>query len=146
MNLTATLALGLSCLLATSQGFAANAGKVYKWTDAKGQIHYAQRPPVGKQAELIKPQIGHSDPVTYATPASAEKANAEQTPKKASTTQAVKDFDAERCNLARQNVDALNSTARIRVKGEDGNYNFLSPEGRAEKMAEFNRIIQESCR
>jgi Domain of unknown function (DUF4124) len=143
MKLTATLALCFACLVTTSQGFAATADKVYKWTDAKGQTHYAQRPPLGTKTEAIKPDISHSDPVSYAAPAAAEQAKADT---KTGSTNALKDIDPERCDLARKNAEALASTARIRVKGDDGKYTYLSPEGRADKIAEFNEIIKESCK
>ena len=39
--------------------------KVYKWVDDKGQVHYAEHAPINTKTELLRPETGHSDPVTY---------------------------------------------------------------------------------
>lgn len=135
-----TLILGLTCyLLANSQAWAAP-DKVYKWTDEKGLVHYSERPPLGKQTEIVKPEIGHSEPVNYGT-ASSEKTKEES--KAANTKTSLK--DPERCDAARQNLDTLKTFARIKVKGDDGEYRFLTPEEQQQKTNEASKAIEESC-
>lgn len=139
MNLTATLTLTFVCILAANQTFAA-AAKVYKWTDAKGQTHYSQHPPLNTETEVIKTQTGHSDPVNYET-VSAPKNNAE---KKAESKNAPPK-DKERCDAARKNADTLNTYVHIRIKGDDGEYRFLTPDEQKQKLDEANKAIEESC-
>ena len=139
MKVFITLALSLTCyLLTTSQAFPAP-GKVYKWTDEKGQVHFSERPPLGTQTEVVKPQIGHSEPVNYET-AAAEKAKEE---KAGTEKNALK--DPERCEVARQNLEKLKTYVRIRIKDENGEYRFLTPEELTQKTNEASKAIEESC-
>lgn len=114
--------------------------KVYKWTDSKGQTHYSQHPPANTQTEVIKPQTGHSDPVNYST--SEPKSDKE---KSESSPAAAAPKDKERCETARKNVETLKTYARIRIKGEDGEFRYITPDERAQKLAEANKAIEESC-
>jgi hypothetical protein len=65
MKVSAALILSFACLLTASISTAASE-KVHKWTDSKGVTHYGQRPPANTQTEVLRPQTGHSAPVTYA--------------------------------------------------------------------------------
>lgn len=141
-NTSASLALGLSCsllFLASSLAFSAPA-KVYKWTDEKGQVHYSERPPLGTQAEAIKPETGHSEPVNYSV-AADDKAKEEK--KADSGKKALK--DPERCDAARKNLDTLKTYARIRIKGDDGQLRYLTPDEQKQKTNEAAKAIEESC-
>lgn len=139
MNLKSTLVISFASLLAYSSAFAA-AEKVYKWTDAKGQTHYSQHPPLNTETEVIKPPTGHSDPVNYSatstpkSPAEA-KVEAKNAPPK----------DKVRCDAARKNAETLKTYAHIRMKGDDGEYRFLTPEEQQQKLDEANKAIEESC-
>jgi hypothetical protein len=140
MKLFATLALSLCCyLLTTTYAFSAP-GKIYKWTDNKGQVHYSERPPLGTQTEVVKPQIGHSEPVNYET-AATEKAP--EAKKAASAKNALK--DPERCDAARKNLDLLKTYTRIKIQGDDGEYRFLTPDEQKQKADEAAKAIEESC-
>ncbi len=136
MNPKFTLVISFVSLLAYSSAFAA-AEKVYKWTDAKGQTHYSQRPPLNTETEVIKPQTGHSDPVNYTTaaPKPEKKEETKQEPAK----------DKERCEVARKNADTLKTYARIRVKDDNGEYRYITPDEQKQKLGEANKAIEESC-
>jgi len=138
MNLTSALSLSIACLLASGHTFAA-AEKVYKWTDEKGLTHYSQHPPFNTQTEVIKPQTGHSDPVEYKV---AAEANAEP---KVENKVSAPPKDKERCESARKAADTLKTYARVRLKGDDGQYRFLTPDEQQQKLKEANKAIQESC-
>lgn len=141
-NTSTTLALSLSfalLFLASSYAFSVP-GKVYKWTDEKGLVHYSERPPLGIQTEIVKPETGHSEPVNYGSAAS-EKAKEE---KKANTEKSSRK-DPERCDVARKNLDTLKTYARIKIKGDDGEYRFLTPDEQQQKTNEATKAIEESC-
>jgi hypothetical protein len=144
MNLSTLLALSIVCFLAFSQASAA-AEKVYKWTDAKGQTHYGQRPPLNTETEVIKTRTGHSDPVNYeAAPGSAPNVPKDKEDKKAEANSAPPK-DKERCDLAHKNADTLKTYAHIRIKGDDGEYRFLTPDEQKQKLDEASKAIEESC-
>ena len=141
-NTSTTLALGLSfalLFLASSYAFSAP-GKVYKWTDEKGLVHYSERPPLGVQTEIVKPETGHSEPVNYESAANEK-------PKDEKKGDAGKSSlkDPERCDVARKNLETLKTYARIKFKGDDGEYRFLTPDEQQQKTNEATKAIEESC-
>lgn len=139
MKVTAILTLSLACTFSWSLASAAPE-KVYKWVDSKGVTHYDQRPPAGTQTEVIKPQTGHSDPVNYGA-ATDPKEKEEKKPE----DKAALSKDPERCENARKNAETLKTYARIRVKGDDGEYRYLNPDEHKQKSDEANKAIEESC-
>lgn len=140
MKALTVLTLGFTCLLAINTSAAPE--KVYKWVDSKGVTHYGQRPPAGKEAEVIKPQIGRSDPVTYSTPASAPEKKVGVNPAE-DAKKALK--NPVRCETARKNFDTLKTYTHIKIKGEDGEYRYLSPDEQKQKLDEASKAIEESC-
>ena len=136
MNFKSMLIVSVACLLASSSTFAAKE-KVYKWTDAKGQTHYSQHPPLNTETEVIKTQTGHSDPVNYSV--AAPKAEQKEEAK------AELGKNKERCELARKSADTLKTYARIRVKGDDGEYRYITPDEQKQKLTEATKAIEESC-
>ena len=139
MNLKSVLSLSVMGLLITTAAVAAP-GKVYKWTDSKGQTHYSQHPPLNTETQVIKTQAGHSDPVDYSASSSA----AEKKPENVSPTVAPAK-DKERCEMARKNAETLKTYARIRIKGDDGEFRYITPDEHAQKLDEANKAIEESC-
>ena len=139
MKVSAALALLLACLFTATITFAAPE-KVYKWTDSKGNVHYAQRPPANTDTEVIKPQTGHSDPVTYTAPAGDANKEVKKT---ADDAKALK--DPERCANARKNIETLKTYARIKIKGDDGEFRYLTPDEQQQKLTEANKAASESC-
>jgi hypothetical protein len=114
--------------------------KVYTWTDDKGVVHYGERPPKDSQAALVRTRTGHSEPPPVAptpgTPPITAPAPAVEPP-------SLK--DPERCNIARKNLEALNSAARIRMPGEDGNVRILTEEDKAAQRETMQSIIDQAC-
>lgn len=126
-------------LLITSHQVAA---KVYKWVDEKGQTHYSERAPANQATEVIKPKTGYSDPVNYSSAAaSSTAANANATNNEAAGY--VK--DPERCAAAQKNQTTLQTSSRVQVRGDNGEYRYLTPDELQQKMDEASKAIEESC-
>lgn len=140
MKFTTPIIIGFSCLLACSQAFAA--GKVYKWVDKDGVTHYGATPPLNTQTEVIKPNTGHSDPVNYATPTPSPNANS--TNNNANDEKAAFK-DKEQCELARKNQQSLKTYSRIKVKGDNGEYRFLTPDEQKQKLEETDKVVEKAC-
>lgn len=142
----------LLCLLLSS-GVALNAfaaqGKIYKWTDAKGQVHFGSQPPANTNAQVMgtkaisEPVEGEAATQAAAGTPSAPSADKKTTAKASNSSPKTK--DPERCSNAKENVEKLNGYARIKVKDEDGNYRILTQEEQQQKLTEFNKAIEESC-
>lgn len=118
----------------------AMADKLYKWTDDKGVTHYSQHPAANVKNEVIIPKTGHSDPVTYTAPTSTPTHNANSS---AAAKASLK--DPERCANARKNLDTLKTFARIKVKENNGEFRYLTPDEQKQKIGEANKAIEESC-
>jgi hypothetical protein len=140
MNLSSVLTLSFTCLLVCSPSLSA-AEKVYKWTDAKGLTHYDQRPPINTQTEVIKTQTGHSDPVDYSNQTTA----AAKVDKQADVKKDAPPKDKEQCEGARKNAETLKTYTRIRIKGDDGEYRFLTPDEQKQKLDEANKAVEDNC-
>ena len=136
------LALCMAGLTLASQSFAA---KVYKWVDADGVTHFSEHPPKNTQTEVIKPKTGHSEPVNYesAAPAGDDGAAAGQQQADEAMAQALK--DPTRCAAARKNMETLRNFGRVKVKGEDGSFHFLTSEEQQERIQSTQQAIDESC-
>ncbi|RYY76848.1 MAG: DUF4124 domain-containing protein [Gammaproteobacteria bacterium] len=139
MKVSAALIFSFICILGSPLTNAASE-KVYKWTDSKGVTHYGQRPPANTDTEVIKPQTGHSDPVNYPTTAVPT-----QTAEKKVKSNEKPLLDPERCTQARKNLETLKTYARIKMKGDDGEYKYLTPEEQKQKLDEAAKAAKESC-
>ncbi len=138
MKLTIPLMFSLSCVLICNQALA---DKLYKWTDKQGITHFSEHPAANISNEVIKPKTGHSDPVTYTTPTSTPSTNVNSSV--AETKAAMK--DPERCASARKNQETLKTFSRIKVKGDNGEYRYLTPEEQKQKIGEATKAMEESC-
>lgn len=99
--------------LALASTGASAAGKIYKWTDKDGVVHYdAQPPPDAADATRVK-----LDAAPTATAASTTAAATEQTTK---TEGPLKKQFEENCAIATKNLDALSQAGPIAVRQEDG--------------------------
>jgi Domain of unknown function (DUF4124) len=136
MKQLTSLVLSLMCVLFCQNALAAK-GKIYKWVDNQGVTHYSANPELNNPAEIIKPKTGHSDPVTYTAPTTPNTKN--QTAKQESQK------DPERCESARKNQSTLKTFSRIKTKGEDGEYYYLSQDEQQQKLNEAEQAVAESC-
>lgn len=117
-------------------------GKVYTWTDAKGTVHFGERPPKDVKATLVKTRTGHSAPTPEQAAAAQPKPATSNT---AQTEQQTSLKDPERCAAARENLNLLNSAARIRTRNADGVTVFLTEEDKVQQREIAQRVIDQAC-
>lgn len=127
--------LGLITALTT---FTVSAEDYYKWVDDQGVTHYGERPPKNTAASRGKTQTGHSAPTPYIS--NQDKENTAE-----ATSETANQKDPERCKAAKSNLDIINTSPRIKVKGEDGEFSYLSQEEIAKRKQEALQAIKESC-
>lgn len=140
----------LLCLILTFSGIVlaptASAGKIYKWTDEKGQVHFGSQPPSQTKAELVKKTL--DTPSEGDTKADAQ--NASNPTSKTKSSEAVSSAapslkDKGRCELARANLESLKTFRRIRVKQDNGEYHDLSAEEKQQQIKESELAIKQAC-
>lgn len=143
------LALALSVSLASAPAWA---GKVYKWTDENGVVHYTDQKP--RNGTILKEmQISEPRYTPLPRPSIEEQTKAldkqEEIDRVRAQQQAenakVEKLRKERCEAARKNLDILNSTARVRVEDKDGQDRFLTPEEIVERRQRYQDIINAEC-
>ncbi len=136
----ALLALCPAVLVAGPSGY-------YRWTDDKGATQFTQQPPAGRPSEFVRTATGTSSRVEAGTTGGEAVATDDQKPADAATDQpapsaleGVPDKDPAKCEETRSTQTILNSSARIREKGADGEYRYLNPD----EIAEQKRLADEA--
>lgn len=128
---------------------AAQAGEIYRWTDAQGRTHYGDQPPASGGEKILEPP-----PPSALSPDEAkakleairdqrEKANEEQALAKEAQakTAAEQKQRAAECAAARQQQDALQAARRIR----DPDGHWYTGDERLQKMKELEAGIRKNC-
>lgn len=117
------LLLILLPLLATAE--------IYRWTDAKGTLHYGERPPAGAQKVDVRPQVIERDAATQAREERTERffgARREEQAKTAVEAQQKQSSRNERCRALRSNLGTLNSGRKLYYRDDKGERVFYSDE------------------
>lgn len=130
-------------------GAAAQAGDIYRWTDAQGRTHYGDRPPANGAEKIVEPP-----PPSALSPdevnakleairaqrqtAAEERALAKEAQAKAAAEQKQR---ATECAAARRQRDTLQAAQRIR----DADGNWYTGEQRLQKMRELEAAIRKHC-
>ena len=117
------------------------AEKVYTWTDAKGGVHYGAHPPKDTKATLVKTRTGHSDP----TPAQTVAAQPAPAAAPVATNQETSLKDPERCAAARENLEILNTVAKIKTADADGVLVILTEEDKNQQRIATQKVIDQAC-
>lgn len=130
-------------------GSAAQAGEIYRWTDAQGRTHYGDQPPASggeKITEPPPPSPLSPDEVNVRLEAiraqrqtaAEERALAKEAQAK---TAAERKQRAAECVAARQQRDAMQAAQRIR----DADGNWYTGEERLQKMRDLEAAIRKHC-
>jgi hypothetical protein len=101
--------------------------KYYKWTDAKGIVHFTEKKPENKEVKEIKVNLGKSKPKVIASSASnSDTLQPEQniSPDQAAVDEynarekerVTKQQNAANCKIAKKNLATLQATVRVRKK------------------------------
>ena len=143
-------------LLGASQS--AFAGKIYKWVDSEGKIHYGERPPAGNGQQMRVPR----NPPRGATPAPSattgenkdaaskflESVAAERKEKNEAADKAAKNKEIadKNCSRARKNVATLKQGGRRYEMDEKGERKYMSEEDIQKRLKESEAMVKEWCK
>ncbi len=136
-------------LILLLMGATAQAGDIYRWTDAQGRTHYGDQPPASGAEKIVEPP-----PPSPLSPdevnarleairaqrqtAAEEQARARDEQAKAAAEQKQR---AAECAAARQQRDSMQAAQRIR--GPDGQW--YTGEERLKKMQDLEAAIRKHC-
>jgi hypothetical protein len=120
----------------------------YRWTDERGYpVHSDRPPPKGVDYEVIT--TGSS--LVRQVEAEEGAVPAEIVPRvgndfeQVNTAKQETEKNPEYCERARQNIQSLDTNARIRVRNEQGEYHWLSQEEKAAQRLQAEATITEHC-
>jgi hypothetical protein len=138
----AFLALAMLPLLAAAQ--------VYRWVDDKGQVHYSQVPPPGRDAQPIGPP---PPPAASPNQDSLNKSLADDKaaqPERQAEAARLAQVQAEReaqCRQAREQIAILDANPPIRMTTTDdkGNVSRVTEEQHRARRAELQKLADDRC-
>jgi len=128
----------------------AAAAQVYRWVDDKGQVHYTQTPPPGKNAE----QVGAPPPPADAPNQDAlnQSLQADKAAEPGRRAEAERAAQAQaqleqQCRQAREQLAYMDekTARRLGTTDEQGNVSRVTEEQFQARRAELQRVISERC-
>ena len=137
--------LWLACLVIAPL----QAGEIHKWVDSNGNIHYGDAPPVNVNTQNVRVQSAPSNP-GRSLPRLLGAGDSE--------TDATTDADGTRrgpdpnatpeeiaCTNAREDLEVIANSDRIRLQGADGSSRYMTAEEIAGRKAQAEADIQQFC-
>ncbi|WP_419813014.1 DUF4124 domain-containing protein [Bacterioplanoides sp.] len=127
------------------------AGKVYKWTDENGQVHFSSQPPRGLNQDQYNLRVDKVTPPPKKTPAiSADVTRKEQQTLEAEKQEikstVSKEKAAEYCAQARDIKAKIAANFNRRFKQDDGSYRPLTDAERASWNQRADKSIADYCK
>ena len=146
MRITA-LVLVFSIAAASFCAPAISAGKIFKWTDANGQVHFDASPPPGQVTEKVRIHKGVDAPpaAPVATAAAATDPNAAQNPGKPVLTPAQRAELTTYCSAIRERITVLKQGGRVVEKAPDGSSLALNADAITEKLKTDENNVKSYC-
>lgn len=133
----------------------AQAEKIYRWTDADGQVHFGSQPPheLSQPAERVELRVQRAASPANAAPAQPGATAATESKEPASTAKpatlqpSISKEEAEKnCQQAQAYKQALNEAANRRFQMPDGSFRPLTSAEREQQNKEVDELIRQYCR
>ncbi len=143
------LAIALvSSMLGFGSSFSEAAKVYYRWIDDRGDpVHSDRPPPKGIDYEVISTQSSLVRPVDAsegAVPAEVEPSVSNEFEPEERTQPAIKK-NPEYCQRARDNLETLDTRARIRVRNEKGEFTYIDEQEKERRREEAREAIDIYC-
>lgn len=138
----------ISSILISIASAPVQAGKIYRWTDENGQMHFSENPPRGIETETVKVKVqsGAGGGSAVSSRPTATKAPEKPVEEKQELTAEYSDEDkAKYCQQSRDLLTQMQGNPNRRFKQEDGSYQKLSEEQRADYLAQAKDGIERFC-
>ena len=139
----------LLTLALTITSLAAGAGNIYRWVDAKGQVHYGETAPIGADAKgQSKVTPGATSAALAATAEAAGSSVAPAAPAEdAAKAKADREAKTANCKSAKEQIEFLetNTARRIQVPQKDGSTSRMTDEEFDKQLAEAKKQAAKNC-
>ena len=144
MRITALLLV----VLTATGGFCAPvsaAAKIFKWTDANGQVHFDSAPPPGQVTEKVRihksVDAPPAAPTDAATAANAAAPGTEKPPLSPQQRAELSKY----CNSMRERISVLKRGGRVIEKAPDGSVQALNAEAVTQKLKADETNVKSYC-
>ena len=144
------LSLLLLCL-----GFPALGQSIFSWKDASGTVHYSDTPPPdGSVRTLTRTQLNAAGSSSQAMPSVIDKelalrkraAESAEADDKARKTRAADEDRQRNCNVAKAQLQALESGQRMSRFNAAGEREILDDEQRASEIERTRALVDSNCK
>ena len=125
--------------------------ELYKYVDKNGRTVYSDQPPAGIDSKTVKDAaVSSAEPAKTAVQKDKDlEKNRKETREKADKAEkaAARDRDQEqRCNQAKQNVQAYQEGGRMYKYNDKGEREFMGEEDIAAGLKKAQRDMEEACK
>ncbi len=148
-KIIAVITLSLFCAAS-----GALAGKVYKWTDSEGNIHYGERPPTSQAREIDIPKAppssrntapaGNSLQETNKLLETLQKERQQKAEKKATAEKERKALEAN-CSRSKRKLAGYRIGGRIYEVDEQGERSYLSDSDIQQRLEAAQKEVDKWC-
>ena len=142
------------CVVICTGAGAGVAGKIYKWTDADGNVHYGSEKPADTAAENMKVDTAKTgvdrgakalDDLKQKEDDEAQRIKEEGIPAQPPVPSLPMKEVKRRCAAARQDLATIQSRGQIRERDEKGNTRYLSDKEKQQRIKAAQKRIREYC-
>ena len=121
------------------------AGSIQKWVDDEGNVHYGDAPPVSAKTKEVKVLGAPSDPGRALPRLSTDGKGNSASGTKGDDSQVPEDQAKAACEAARQDLEVITSSSRIKLKAADGSTRYMSTEEIEERRVASEADIEKFC-
>ncbi len=122
--------------------------EIYRWTDAKGQVHYSEQPAVGAEKVEVKPQVMQRDEATRATEERSQRFYQARQQERTEAAAANSKSQAERaqeCSKLRSSLAELEQGGKFYKTDANGELNYYSDEQIEGAKANLRSRLSSRC-
>lgn len=130
------------------------AGKIYKWTDAEGNVHYGSEKPADADAEKMKVNTSRAgvdagaealDNLKQQVDDEAERIKEEGIPEQPPVPSLSMKEVKKRCQAARQDLATIQSRGQLRERDEKGEVRYVGEEEKQRRIKAAKKQVREYC-
>jgi hypothetical protein len=130
------------------------AGKIYKWTDAEGNVHYGSEKPADADAEKMKVNTSKAgvdtgaealDKLKQQEDDEAERIKEEGIPEQPPVPSLSMKEVKRRCQAARQDLATIQSRGQLRERDKKGEIRYVSDKEKQNRIKAAKQQVREYC-
>ena len=124
------------------------AGAIKKWVDEEGNVYYGDSPPLSAKTENVRVQSAPSNP-GKALPRLGNKENEQTTTGGAGAddqNQVPADQAKIACDKAREDLQVINRSSRIKLRSADGSTRYMTTEEIEERKKQAEDDVKQFCK